>query len=184
MTPKQERFVEEYLVDLNATQAAIRAGYSAKTAEWIGPQLLSKTHVAEAIRAAKVARSERTRIDADWLLTRLAQVADADAADILNADGTLKPVAEWPDAWRKTLVQGVEVVTFGNADRGVGELVKVKMADRLKVLEMIGRHIAVGAFRERVELTGKNGGPVQMDVSGMSTEALRELLEARRRAGQ
>ena len=60
LTPKQERFVEEYLVDLNATQAAIRAGYSAKTAEWQGPQLLGKTHVADAIKDQRAKVSERT----------------------------------------------------------------------------------------------------------------------------
>ena len=62
MTPKQERFVEEYLVDLNATQAAIRAGYSAKTAGWIGPQLLVKTHIAEAVAKGRDALSARTEI--------------------------------------------------------------------------------------------------------------------------
>ena len=69
MTPKQAAFVDEYLIDLNATQAAIRAGYSAKTAEWIGPQLLGKTHVAAAIAKRMEDRSKRTEITQDRVLT-------------------------------------------------------------------------------------------------------------------
>ena len=69
MTPKQSAFVEEYLIDLNATQAAIRAGYSAKTAEWIGPQLLGKAHVSAAIAKRMEDRSKRTEITQDRVLT-------------------------------------------------------------------------------------------------------------------
>ncbi len=65
LTPKQARFVEEYLLDLNATQAAIRAGYSARNADKIGSELLGKTRVAEAVKAAQQARTERTEITQD-----------------------------------------------------------------------------------------------------------------------
>ena len=74
MTPKQQRFVEEYLVDLNATQAAIRAGYSKKTAEQQGHQLLKKTSVQQAVSAAQQTRSEATGITADRVVTELAKV--------------------------------------------------------------------------------------------------------------
>ena len=69
MTPKQAAFVDEYLIDLNSTQAAIRAGYSAKTAEWIGPQLLGKSHVSAAIAKRMEDRSKRTEITQDRVLT-------------------------------------------------------------------------------------------------------------------
>lgn len=69
MTPKQAAFVDEYLIDLNSTQSAIRAGYSAKTAEWIGPQLLGKTHVAAEIAKRMEDRSKRTEITQDRVLT-------------------------------------------------------------------------------------------------------------------
>ena len=82
LTGKQKRFVEEYLCDLNATQAAIRAGYSAKTAEWIGPQLLQKTHVAAAIQEAMNKRSVRTEITADRVLREVSHMALYDPADI------------------------------------------------------------------------------------------------------
>ena len=68
LTDRQQRFVAEYLIDLNATQAAIRAGYSKKTADRIGPELLGKTCVSEAIQAAKAARSKRTEITQDRVL--------------------------------------------------------------------------------------------------------------------
>jgi hypothetical protein len=71
MTPKQRRFVDEYLLDLNATQAAIRAGYSARTAEQQGPRLLGNVEIAEAIQAAQQARSERVQITADDVLRGL-----------------------------------------------------------------------------------------------------------------
>lgn len=81
LTPKQERFVEEYLVDLNATAAARRAGYSAKTADRIGPELLGKTCVSQAIAAAKAARSERTALTQDYVIEKLKAIAELEASD-------------------------------------------------------------------------------------------------------
>ena len=72
---KRQRFVEEYLIDLNATQAAIRAGYSAKTAGSIGEEILKKPEIQEAIQAAMKARSERTEITADRVLKELGRIA-------------------------------------------------------------------------------------------------------------
>lgn len=187
LTPKQERFVDEYLIDLNATQAAIRAGYSAKTAEWIGPQLLGKSHVMASIQQAKEARSKETQIDAAWVLKRLADQANADLSDLYTTAGGLKPIHEWPDAWRKGLVAGVEVfeefAPDGEGGRQViGHTKKIKLVDRIKNLELIGKHVGVQAFREKLELTGRNDGPVQVDVTGMSSGAIAELLEAVKRA--
>ena len=76
LTVKQQMFVKEYLVDLNATQAAIRAGYSAKTADRIGPELLGKTWVAEAIQADMDSRSQRTEITADYVLSGIQEIAE------------------------------------------------------------------------------------------------------------
>lgn len=150
LTPKQQRFVEEYLIDLNATQAAIRAGYSARTAEWQGPQLLGKIHVAAAVRAAQADRSSATRVDAAWVLSRLAQEAEADLSDLYAEDGSLKPVRDWPKIWRQGLVQGVET---DEDPEGGGRVRKVKLSDRVKRLELIGKHIGVKAFEERVDVT-------------------------------
>jgi hypothetical protein len=84
LTPKQQRFVDEYLVDLNATQAAIRAGYAAKTAQVQSSRLLSNVMVATAISAAQAARSARTQVTADEVLTRLWSMATADANELVE----------------------------------------------------------------------------------------------------
>jgi phage terminase small subunit len=167
LTPKQQRFVEEYLIDLNATQAAIRAQYSARTAEWQGPQLLGKPHVAAAISALKTERSERTKIDADWVLKMLAAEKTADLSAIYDDDGSLKPIKEWPMVFRTGLVVGVEAYeeyAGTGADRvAIGMVRKVKLSDRLKHLELIGKHVEVQAFRDKLELTG--GGPLTVVIN-------------------
>lgn len=86
LTPKQERFVQEYLVDLNATAAAKRAGYSARNADKIGCQLLGKIGVSEAIQSAKEARSARTEITQDYVLQKLKEIADLPASDAQDSD--------------------------------------------------------------------------------------------------
>ncbi|WP_257541059.1 terminase small subunit [Sphingobium sp. CFD-1] len=154
MTPKQQRFVEEYLIDLNATQAAIRAGYSAKTAKQQGQRLLTNVDVATALTEAKTARSEETGINAAWVLTRLAQEAYADLADLYDEQGRVKPVKDWPLVWRQGLVAGVEVEAIGE---GAGHVTKIKISDRIKRVELIGKHVDVRAFSERMEHTGKDG---------------------------
>ena len=84
LTPKQARFVDEYLIDLNATQASIRAGYSAKTACWIGPQLLGKTHVAQLIAERVKAREQRTEITQDRVIAELAKIAFGDQRSLMQ----------------------------------------------------------------------------------------------------
>lgn len=86
LTLKQKRFVQEYLVDLNATQAAIRAGYSAKTADRIGPELLGKTCVSEAIQKAIKRREKRTEVTQDYVIEKLKEIAEKDASDGPESD--------------------------------------------------------------------------------------------------
>jgi phage terminase small subunit len=152
ITPKQRRFVDEYLVDLNATAAAIRAGYSPRSAKNAAYETLQRADISDLITAAKRARSERTKIDADWLLLRLADEADADLADLYNAEGGLRPVSEWPPIWRKGLVAGIDTEqrwTYVDGNKVPdGVIVKVKLSDRAKRLELIGRHVTVGAFKD------------------------------------
>lgn len=175
LTPKQQRFVEEYLVDLNATQAAIRAGYSAKTARKIGHENLTKPDIATAIAEAKEVRSEKTGIDAAWLLSRLAEEAEADLSELYDESGALKPVADWPPIWRKGLVAGLDVEEIRADGAVIGIIRKVKLSDRVKRLELIGKHVDVQAFRERVEHSGTGGAPIQIDLSGLTAEQLRAI---------
>lgn len=151
---KQVQFVAEYLLDLNATQAAIRAGYSEKTAYSQGQRLLKNVEVQAALSSAQSDRSERTKIDADWVLSRLADEADADIADLYAEDGSLRPVHEWPIIWRKGLVAGLEVEEVRTEGAVVGTVRKVKLSDRIKRIELIGKHIGVQAFRDQVHQTG------------------------------
>ena len=157
LSEKQLRFVDEFIIDLNATQAAIRAGYSEKTAHVQGPRLLSNVSVREAIDTAKTARSEETKIDAAWVLKRLAAEAEADIADLYGPDGQLLPVKEWPKIWRQGLVAGVDVEEIHVEGVKMGEVKKIRLSDRIKRLELIGKHVKVNAFQEVVQHKGLEG---------------------------
>lgn len=96
LNDKQEMFCREYPIDLNATQAAIRAGYSEKTANRTASENLSKPDIQLRISELLKKRSDRLQIDADYVLKRLVEIDQMDVLDILRDDGKLKPVSEWP----------------------------------------------------------------------------------------
>lgn len=175
LTDKQELFAREYLKDLNATQAAIRAGYSEKTAKEVGYENLTKPHVLELVAELKAQRVEQTGIDAAYVLRRLTEIDQMDVLDILLANGELKPIKDWPKVWRTTL-SGMDVVEMASAD-GAALLKKIKWPDKVKNLELLGKHVNVQAFREQTatEITGANGGPVR--YADMSEELLEEKLK-------
>ena len=147
MTPKQQRFVEEYLIDLNATQASIRAGYSAKNADKIGPELLGKTGVAEAIQAALALRSRRTEITQDRVLRELARIAFLDPRKVFNwgPNGvTLLSSDTLSDDDAAAIYEVSESITeSGGAIRG-------KAYDKQKALELLGRHL--GMFTDKIDM--------------------------------
>ncbi len=154
MTPKQQRFVEEYLIDLNATQAAIRAGYSEKTAHVIGPENLGKPVVATAIAEAKAARSKRTGIDAKWVLERLVELQGVSMADYITFPvGGGMPYFDLGSAPRERLaaIEGLHLDTRREKgeDGGVIEKIKLTLPNKLKALELIGKHVDVQAYIER-----------------------------------
>ncbi|EPG1714873.1 terminase small subunit [Morganella morganii] len=164
LTDKQEMFCREYLVDLNATQAAIRAGYSDKTANRIAAQLLSKLDIGKRIQELKSERGERLEVDADYVLKRLVEIDQMDVADILLSNGEIKPIKDWPKVWRITL-SGIDVTEM--AGDAAGLLKKIKWPDKVKNLELLGKHISVQAFREQV----KN----EHDVVGTLSDLMDEL---------
>lgn len=164
LTDKQEMFCREYLVDLNATQAAIRAGYSDKTANRIAAQLLSKLDIGKRIQELKSERGERLEVDADYVLKRLVEIDQMDVADILLSNGEMKPIKDWPKVWRITL-SGIDVTEM--AGDAAGLLKKIKWPDKVKNLELLGKHISVQAFREQV----KN----EHDVVGTLSNLMDEL---------
>jgi phage terminase small subunit len=158
MTAKQAAFVREYLIDLNATQAAIRAGYSAKTANVQAVEIMATPRVKAAIDAAIANRSQETKIDAAWVLKRLAMEAEADIADLYGDDGQLLPVKKWPLIWRQGLVQGIEVEELfegkGEDREQIGVLRKIKLDSRIKRIELVGKHVGVNAFQDQVKIAG------------------------------
>jgi phage terminase small subunit len=177
LTPKQERFVEEYLLDLNATQAAIRAGYSARTAYSQGQRLLKNAELQDAIAKAQANRSNRTGITQDMVLSELAKIGFSDirkairwASNVAVAapdERTLDQIMEdGPGEVRHALTNQVELIDSDAIDddtaAAIAEIaqtdrggLKVKLHDKRAALVDIGKHL--GMFKERIEHTGKDG---------------------------
>ena len=140
MTKKQKRFTEEYLIDLNATQAAIRAGYSPDTAEQMGYQLLHKTSVSAEIQKAMAERSKRTGINADRVITELAKIALVNPGNVINTeDATIRTDATEEDL---AAVQTVKVKT-SSSDTGTMTEREIRMADKIRALELLGKHLGM-----------------------------------------
>ena len=140
LTAKRQAFVFEYLADkdLNQTQAAIRAGYAVKGAKDQAYNLMQNPEVAAAIAAGMEARNKRLQVDADYVLKRLTSIDQMDLAEIHGDDGKLLPIKQWPLIWRQ-MVKEVDMKTG-----------KVKFHDKLRALELIGKHVNVNAFRDQV----------------------------------
>jgi phage terminase small subunit len=153
LTPKQQRFVEEYLVDLNATQAAIRAGYSAKTANEQGSRLLANVSVAAEVQAAIAARSERTQVTADRVVQELAKVGFSDMRRFARwgADGVtlLESEALDPDA-------AACVAEVSQTNSATGGSLKFKLHDKVTSLKLLGQH--VGMFKGDTDPDNANPG--------------------------
>jgi phage terminase small subunit len=235
LTPKRERFVEEYLIDLNATQAAIRAGYSVKTAEDIGRQLLRKTPVAAAITSQRAKVSERAEINAAWVLRQWADIASADPNDLVQYRRSccrhcwgVGHAYQWTDAEIER--ERFDAVNKGKpapdesggvgfvlnrepnslcpecGGEGRGRLIaadtrklpprakrlyagaklgkdglEIKMRDQDGALANIAKHL--GMFPSKVELTGKDGGPIQLQKAHELTDDELATIAAAGRAG-
>lgn len=176
MTAKQKRFADEYLLDLNATRAAIRAGYSKNSAKQIGSRLLTNDDVKHYIEERTRAISEKSIVDAAWLLDHLCAIATANVGDILDDNNRFLPVKQWPLIWRQ-MINGLDIKQAINrngeqvGEPVMSELRKIKIMDRNSVLDKIGKHISVQAFSERKTLV----------VEGR-TEAIAAALERARQA--
>lgn len=188
LTAKQQRFCDEYLIDLNATQAAIRAGYKETTAYSMGQRLLKNVEVQNKIQQRKQDRMERTEITQDMVIRELALIAFSNAADyasvveedvmverdgeqfpLLDLDGkpvkyrTVKPVltAELTEDQKKAL----SVIKKGR------DGFEVKPYDKVRALELLGKHL--GMFTDKVEMSGQVNNPFE----GLSTEDLKALVD-------
>ncbi|HHD2937360.1 terminase small subunit [Enterobacter kobei] len=160
LTDKQELFAREFIVDLNATQAAIRAGYSEKSSRNQGARMMANDDILDRIAELKAERNEQVGVDATYVLRRLTEIDQMDVLDILLANGELKPIKDWPKVWRTTL-SGMDVVEMASAD-SAALLKKIKWPDKVKNLELLGKHVNVQAFKENIktEISGAGGGPI------------------------
>lgn len=146
LTEKQQRFVDEYLIDLNATQAAIRAGYSVKTANEQGSQNLAKLSIQQAISEAMAERSKRTGVNQDRIVVELAKIAFVNITDIIDSQARIKP-----DATKEDLAC-IESIKYKESEGDTGTSVEreVKLSSKLKALELLGKH--VGMWNDKLDL--------------------------------
>lgn len=149
MTKKQKRFVEEYLIDLNATQAAIRAGYSPDTAQQMGSENLSKPVIKNAIDKTIAERSRRTGINQDRVIQEIAKLAFLNPIDVIDIDeATIKGEANRDDT---ACIASVKVKVIPGEDGNITER-EVKTYDKLKALELLGKHL--GMFTDKLKMEG------------------------------
>lgn len=179
LTVKQKRFVDEYLVDFNGTQAAIRAGYATRSAEVTAAKLLRNAKVQAEISRRQQDLQRRTEVSQDRVVKELMRVAFADATNyvqvqprtIVGADGkeiviqavVLTATAELTDEERAAISQ------IKQGANGI----EVKMYDKLRALELLGRHI--GMFNDKLELKAT---VAENPFAGLSTDELRRLIDS------
>lgn len=146
LSEQRQRFVEEYLIDLNGTQAAIRAGYSVKTAQEQSSRLLSNVMVQEAISKAMAARSKRTGVNQDRVVLELAKIAFVKMTDVVDSNGRIREDATDDD------LACIESIKYKESDNEFGGSVEreVKIGSKLKALELLGKHL--GMWNERMNV--------------------------------
>jgi phage terminase small subunit len=156
MTPKQEAFVREYLIDLNATQAAIRAGYSAKNADKIGPELLGKTRIATAIQEQMDKRAKRTEVTADYVLETIVSTIERckQAEPVIDRKG--------------------DPVMVETPDGGEAKAYTFNAAGVLKGAELLGKHLKM--FTEKVEHSGPDGAAIQIEAVKADAESFTSAI--------
>lgn len=198
MTPKQEAFVREYLIDLNATQAAIRAGYSAATAYSQGQRLLKDVEISAAIEKAMAERSMRTNITQDQVVRELARIGFVDIRKVVTwtngATGFDEDEAEETGEVRISVANFVMLTPSDEIDAetaaAISEIsqtkdgaLKVKLHDKRAALVDLGRHL--GMFKDKVEVTGKDGGAIEIDQVRNDADAFtRSIARLATRAGE
>jgi len=168
---RQQRFIDEYMVDLNGTQASIRAGYSPGSASEQGAELLAHSSVRAHIDRRLAEASKRTGVNVDRVIRELARISFASPARVIANDGSIMVDASEDDL---AAIQSIKVKTTKGKNGTTVER-EVRFYDKNKSLELAGKHI--GMFIERKELTINNN----FDVTKLSTEEIRIELDKQRR---
>jgi len=169
LTAKQQLFIDEYLVDLNASKAAVRAGYSRRTARQIGEENLSKPDIARAVSRAMAERAERTRVSQDMVLHGLAKIAFYDIRKAFNANGTMKPIVEM-DEETVAAIANMSVSERATDGGGVVRTQSVRLADRRAALVELGRHL--GMFDAKLRIRDKAKNPIAELIRQVQGSAL------------
>lgn len=146
LNKRQQLFVEEYLIDLNATQAAIRAGYSAKTAGVIACEILTKPNIQQAIGQEMAKRSKRTGFNQDRIVQELARIAFVQITDVVSEKGEIKNGATADDL---ACIESIKC-KITETDTGYSIDREVKIASKLKALELLGKHL--GMWNDKLDL--------------------------------
>ncbi len=146
LTNKQRLFVQEYLIDLNATQAAIRAGYSVQTAAEIGCENLTKPNIQQEIAEAMAERSKRTGVNQDRIVLELAKLAFVKMTDVVDSNGRIKDTATDDD------LACIESIKYKRSDTDTGSSIEreVKIGSKLKALELLGKHL--GMWNDKLDI--------------------------------
>lgn len=149
MTKKQQRFADEWLIDLNGTQAAIRAGYSPDTAASIASENLKKPEIKKYIARAMAERSRRTGVNQDRVVLELAKIAFIKMTDVVDTEGRILADAKAED------LACIESIKYKRSDTetGTSEEREVKIASKLKALELLGKHL--GMWKDKLEVSGE-----------------------------
>ena len=157
LSEQNKLFAREYLVDFNATQAAVRANYSERTAKQQGSRLLTRVDVQEYLAELMSDRTESSKYDADWLHERLCTMAEMRVEDLFDDRHAVKPPSEWPEG-AQFLVAGIDVEEtfegYGEDRVWTGQVKKIRLQQSTKVLELIGRLAKVSALRDTVHHHG------------------------------
>lgn len=178
MTPKRATFIREYLTDLNATQAAIRAGYSKRTAALIGAENLKKPYVAEAIRIAMAERAAKTEITAERVLRELAKIGFANMDNFMKLTPDGSAVLDFSNLTPEQAA-AISEITVEEFMDGAGEearpvrRVKFKLHDKRAALVDIGRHL--GMFNDKLTLKGDAENPLTILVQQMQGKSIQPV---------
>lgn len=179
LNDKQQRFVEEYPKDLNATRAAKRAGYSERTAHVQGAHLLKNPRIRAAVDAALEARSKRTGITADRVLRELELLAFSDVSHFsADEDGRIVLAEGAPEGAQRALASVKRKTTsYGSEDNERTEhQTEFRLWNKPDMVRLAGRHVGIKGFHERMEHSGPDGGPIPVaDLSGLTDAQLKTL---------
>ena len=176
LTVMQEAYSQEYVkCPENQTQAAINAGFSPKSAHVKASTMMRDERIQKRIAELMEERNKRLRVSADYVLLRLVEIDQMDVIDILDDEGGLKPISQWPKVWR-TSISAVDINRIRMAMKDDEEdiestLQKIKWPDKVKNLELIGKHVDVNAFKERMEVN------VNVTIADRMAAARRRLKE-------